>query len=136
MNKFILKITLVPNEDCTLIIDIVYWDHRFISNYLMENGIPNFCYFQDSQDFTLYSQHSGHIYGDCLEIPESKYMFNQFGIFIGAQLKYDFLNDDRRFLYLKGLYRCLSEWSVQWEKFKDDVDHTNKIILNSNYWIK
>lgn len=136
MNKLIFKITLVPNEDCTLIIDIVQWDYRFISNNFMKNGISNFCYFQDSQEFTLYSQDTGHICDYCLAIPEYKYMFSKDGVFTGTQLKHDFLNDDRRFLYLKGLYRCLSEWAINWERFKDDVESTNKIILSSDYWIK
>ena len=134
MNKFILKITLVPNDDCTLILDIVQWDHRFISNNSVP--VPKFCYFQDSQEFTLYSQHDGEIFDDGLEIPEYKHMFTKEGIFVGAKLQHDFLNDDRRFLYLKGLYRCLSEWAIQWPTFKDDVEQTNRIILNSDYWIK
>ena len=134
MNKFILKISLLPNEECTLIIDIVQWDHRFISDN--HNPNPRFCYFQDSQDFTLYSQNDGEIFDYGLEIPQYEYLFNLDGVFIGKKLQYDFWNDDRRFLYLKGLYRCLSEWSIDWESFKDDVEHTNGIILNSDYWIK
>lgn len=137
MNKFILKISLLNNEECTLIIDIVQWDRRFISNNYIDHPKPNFCYFQDSQEFTLYSQNEGQIIDDyCLEIPEYKHMINPSGVFVGAKLIHDFHNDDRRFLYLKGLYRCLSEWSIEWTKFKDDVEHTNKILLNSDYWIK
>ena len=137
MNKFILKISLLNNKQCTLIIDIVHWDRRFISSNYIINGVPNFCYFQDSQEFTLYSQNEGQIYDDyCLEIPEYKHMVNIDGIFVGAKLIHDFHNDDRRFLYLKGLYRCLSEWAIKWPEFKNDVEQTNKILLNSDYWIK
>ena len=136
-NKFILKITILNNEECTLIIDIIQWDYRFISDN--SNGAkPKFCYFQDSQDFFLYSQNEGEIieesYG--LEIPEWKHMFNREGVFMGAKLIRDFHNDDRRFLYLKGLYRCLTERAINWPTFKNDEEQTNKIILNSDYWIK
>jgi len=133
MNKFILKMNLVPDEDCTLIIDIVQWDHRFISK---NNGILKFCYFQDSHDFTIYSQHNGSIFEDSLEIPEYGYMHNAFGDFLGAQIKKKFYNDDKRFLYLKGLHRCLNEWAIKWDHFENDIEPTDGIILNNDYWIK
>jgi hypothetical protein len=135
MNKFILKMTIVDNEDCTLIIDIVQWDSRFICDQDNFREHP-FCYFADSQEFSIFSQNEGGIYDNCLEIPEYKYLYDSSNRFLGCKLKADFFNEDRRYLYVKGLYRCLSEWSVNYERFKNDVHHTDRIILNSNFWIK
>ena len=133
-NKFILKISILNNEECTLIIDIVQWDYRFISNNNLKP--PRFCYFQDTQDFVIYSQNDGQIFENGLEIPEYKHMFTEQGLFTGSRLRHDFWNDDKRFLYLKGLYRCLNEWAINWDTFKNDVELTHGIVLNSNYWIK
>ena len=134
-NKFIIKVTIINNEECTLVIDIVHWDERFITDSDNLKERP-FCYFQDSQAFSIYSQNDGCITDDFLEIPEYKYLYDEKNNFIGCKLRHDFFNDDRRYLYVKGLYRCLSEWSENYGRFKQDAILNDKIILNNNFWIK
>ena len=134
MNKFILKFKIVDNKDCTLIIDIVQWDHRFICDQDNFKDRP-FCYFSDSQEFSIFSQNEGGIFDNCLEIPEYKYLYSN-GKFIGCKLKHNFLNEDKRFLYIKGLHRCLNEWTKNYCRFKNDIIQNDKIVLNGEFWIK
>jgi len=131
MNKFILKITLEGNYN--LIIDIIHWDKRFV--YDSKNDKLPFCYFQGSDQFTIYTLDKGGIRLNSLEIPEYKYMYDQFGNFKGSKINKHFLSDYERYTYLKKLHKCLFEWSTNYSKFKNDIINNDKIILNNKYWI-
>ena len=92
--------------------------------------------FQDSRGFIMYSQNDGGIFDDTLEIPEKQYFYDKDQKLKIITLKKDFFNDDKRFLYLKGLHRCLSEWTVDYDRFTKDIIDTDKIVMNGKLWIK
>ena len=135
MNKFILKISMSDNGKYSLSIEFIHWDKRFICDNDDTDKMP-FCYFKDSEDFSIYSFGDGHIGRDYFEVPEYKYMFDENGKFKGAIIKRDFHKDENRYLFLKNLYRCLTEWSVNYRRFEGDKISNDKIIMNGNYWIK
>jgi hypothetical protein len=135
MNKFIFKISLVNNEKYTLVIEILQLDERFISDSHNLKDKP-FCYFEDSKNFYIYSQNDGFVFNDGLEIPEYCHLFTDDGKFKGAKIIHEFSNDDKRYLYLKSLYRCLTEWSNNYGRFKNDKDITNRITLCDEFWIR
>ncbi len=135
MNKFILKLTLSNDIKYSLSIEIIYWDKRFICDNDNYDKMP-FCYFKDSEDFSIYSFGDGNIREDHFEVPEYKYMHDKNGKFIGTTIKKDFYNEDKRYFFLKNFYRCLSEWSIKYRRFREDKIQNDKMILNGNYWIK
>jgi hypothetical protein len=134
MNKFVLKVTLIDNDDFGVEIDILHWDPRYISN-IQDKSVP-FKYFQSLGQFTLYSQGSGAMFENCLEIPDHQHLHDENGKFIGSKIKKNFYSDENRYSYLKLLYHCLSEWSIKYKLFLNDPFQTNKISLNNNYWIR
>jgi len=132
MNKFIFEIILKNNNGVE--IDILHWDHRFIYDTSNFHDRP-FSFFKSSNNFSIYSLSTGGMYDTTLEIPEYKNLFKD-GKFKGAKINKNFKSEEDRYLYLKGIYRCLSEWSVNYEKFKNDNIDNDRIIINGNFWIK
>ena len=134
MNKFIFKIELGDDWRYSLMIDIIQLDNRFISDSRNLKSKP-FCYFEDSKKFYIYSQNEGYVFEDGLEIPEYRHLFDETGKFVVTKISHNFYDEDKRYTYLKSLYRCLTEWSNGYNRFKDDNDNIKSITLSNEYWI-
>jgi len=131
MNKFVLKVTVLNNDEFGVVIDILHWDERYISGRDV-----TFKYFQSLENFTLYSQNDGAMFEKCLEIPDYEHLHDKNDKFIGSKIKKDFYTEENRYEYLKGLYHCLSEWAVKYPVFKNDEEQDSMVRLNNNYWIR
>jgi hypothetical protein len=132
MNKFIFEVKLLGSSSVE--IDILHWDPRFIYDSNNFRKHP-FCVFRASNGYSVCSLGSGGMSGKTLEIPEYQYLYSN-DTFIGKKIRHVFNSDLDRRNFLKGIYICLTEWSVYYEEFKKDKIDTSKIMLNGNFWIK
>lgn len=130
MNKFILEITIYNNDKNELEIKFIYWDKRFLYE---PNDLVNypFCYFESKDGFSIYSNGDGYIIDNVLEVPSFSNINSD-----NNTIKDSFKTDEKRLEFLKGLYKCLDEWSNNYGRFKGDTMVNEKIIVNGKYWIK
>ena len=129
-NKLALMIRL--QGECTLEIEFMHWDNRFLSDYNDEKNVK-FVYFESQDlDFCMYSHEDGYIIDDgqfALIVPDvDNYK-------LGFVLRHEFLSDDIRRNFLKTMYDHLEEWADTWETFKNDEKPNNNIIVHQQFWI-
>ena len=124
MNRIVLRISLQDNHG--LRIDLYHLDPRFLSD-------EEFLSFQtDSFDFLIYSRKSMSICENSFRFPgKREYEEYQF-------IEHKFDNEEQRYNFLKGLYKCLHEWNENYTPFTKGPDHKRRnknLIMSGEFWV-
>jgi len=125
MNRIVLKINFLENNG--LKIDLFHLDKRFLS------GKEEFNQFYDSAfEFMIYSRRKLSISANTLRLPDkNNYKDSQ-------SVTHNFASEDERYKFLKGLYRCLTEWNDRYTSFTKDSEHikrNKKMITSGEFWV-
>lgn len=124
-NRIVLKINLLENHG--LKIDLFHLDKRFLS------GKEDFMQFYDSDfEFMIYSRKRLSISPNSLRLPDKNtYKESQ-------SITHKFVSEDERYKFLKGLYKCLTEWNNRYTPFTKDPEHikrNKKMITSGEFWV-
>jgi hypothetical protein len=124
MNRIVLKVGLLENHGVRL--DLYHLDPRFISD-------EKFLSFNTNDfDFLIYSRKKMSICVNSLRLPGKKYYKEH------QYIEHKFDNESERYNFLKGLYKCLHEWSDNYTEFTKGNDYerrNRKLIMSGEYWI-
>jgi hypothetical protein len=124
MNRIILKINFIGIKG--LRIDLCHLDPRFQTKdkFLSFNT--------DAYDFVLYSRSKMSISENSFRLPdENNYKKDQF-------IEKEFISEEQRYMFLKGLYKCLHEWNDKYDPFTKDKDYDRRnknLIMCGEFWI-
>jgi len=129
-NKMTLLIRLLG--ECTLEIEFMHWDKRFLSDYNDEKNVK-FVYFETKDlNFCMYSHEEGYILDDgqfTLVVPDIDHYKP------GFVLRHEFISDIMRKRFLKIMYDHIEEWGDTWHTFKNDKQAEHNIIVHNQFWV-
>jgi hypothetical protein len=122
MNKIVLKIQFI--DKLKLKITLVYLGKFFIDGY--DSKIK--CFTNKDFNFCLYSRQSFVLNDNSVRFPNKKYYDKK------EPIEKEFINEEKMYKFLKGLYDCLNEWNEEYGN-EENTTRINKIKLNNEYWI-